>query len=107
MMFLGGVLFPIMFLFAIAIDEPGPLVLPAFILFAGIVWALYCRLFADDKHGARKEVSAPMYRNEYLPPSQVNSAATLKPREPNTAEIIQPPSITEYTTNLLQKRKQP
>jgi hypothetical protein len=105
--FIGGVLLPISFLLALAIDEPGPLVIPALILFAGLVVMLYCRLFADDKPAAKRQMPAAAYRaNEYLPPGQVNPVNVLRPREPNTAEIVQPPSVTEYTTNLLKKRDQ-
>jgi hypothetical protein len=43
-------------------------------------------------------------QNEYLPPAQANPAPVLRAREPNTAEIIKPPSVTEYTTNLLRNR---
>jgi hypothetical protein len=104
LVFIGGVLLPIFFLIALAIDEPGPLVLPSLVLFAGLVVMLYCRLFVDDKPAAKRQMPAPAYRaNEYLPPAQVNPNV-LRPREPNTAEIVQPPSITEYTTNLLKKR---
>jgi hypothetical protein len=107
LLFIGGVLLPITFLFALAINEPGPLVVPSLILFVGLVWMLYCRLFADDKPSARKQIPAPAYRpNEYLPPAHVNPANVLRPREPNAAEIVQPPSVTEYTTNLLKKRDQ-
>lgn len=105
LMFIGGVLFPIMLLFALAVDEPGPLLLPFFILFAGIVWALYCRLFSDAGPIVKKQLPPPLYRpNEYLPPAQVSSAPALRAREPNTSEIVQPPSVTEYTTNLLKNR---
>jgi hypothetical protein len=103
--FIGGVLLPITFLFALVVNEAGPLVVPSLILFVGLVWMLYYRLFADDKPAAKRQMPAPAYRpNEYLPPAQVNPANVLRPREPNTAEIVQPPSITEYTTNLLKKR---
>jgi hypothetical protein len=107
LLFTGGVLLPIAFAFAIAIDEPGPLVVPSLILFVGLVWMLYCRLFVDAVPAVKKQIPAPAYRpNEYLPPAQVNPANVLRPREPNTAEIVQPPSVTEYTTNLLKKRDQ-
>ena len=105
--FLGAVLFLLAVVFAAATEAPGFLVPPFLILFAGVVWALYCRLFADDKPVVKKQIPAPMYRaNEYLPPAQVNPANVLRPREPNTSEIVQPPSVTEYTTNLLKKRNQ-
>jgi hypothetical protein len=73
-MFLGGVLLPICFALALAVDEPGPLLLPGMIFFAGLVWALYCRLFADDKPALKTTLPAQMYRppNEYLPPAQAN-----------------------------------
>jgi hypothetical protein len=41
-------------------------------------------------------------RNTALPPASVNPAASWRPRT-NTAEIYQPPSITENTTRLLDK----
>jgi hypothetical protein len=41
-------------------------------------------------------------RNPGLPPAQANHAAGWRPRT-NTAEIYQPPSITENTTRLLDK----
>jgi len=37
-----------------------------------------------------------------LPPASVNPAASWRPR-PNTAELYQPPSVTENTTRLLDK----
>lgn len=40
--------------------------------------------------------------NSALPPASVNPAAAWRPR-PNTAEIYQPPSVTENTTRLLDK----
>ena len=41
-------------------------------------------------------------RNVALPPASANPASGWRPR-PNTAEIYQPPSITENTTRLLDK----
>lgn len=106
LMFLGGVLLPICFGLALLVDEPGPLLLPLIIFFAGLVWALYCRLFVDDKPTMRTALPAQLYRppNEYLPAAPVSAAPALRAR-PDTAEIVQPPSVTEYTTNLLGNRK--
>jgi len=107
LLFIGGVLLPIAFALARAIDEPGPLVVPSLILFVSLVWMSYYRLFADDKPPTRKQMPATAYRaGEYIPPTQVNPANALRPRKPNTAEIVQPPSVTEYTTNLLKNRNQ-
>lgn len=105
LLFLGGVLLPVAFILALIVDGPGFLVIPAVMLFVGLVWMGYCRLFVEDAPAARKQMPAPAYRaNEYLPPAQVNPANVSRPREPNTAEIVRPPSVTEYTTNLLRKR---
>lgn len=43
--------------------------------------------------------------NAALPPPAANPAMNWRPR-PNTAEIYQPPSVTENTTRLLDKDKQ-
>jgi hypothetical protein len=105
-MFLSGVLLlPTLFMAAL-VKEGAFLFFPLTIFLAGLFWALYCRLFADNKQALKNQMPAQLYRaNEYLPP--VIPAPVLRAREPNTAEIIQPPSVTEYTTNLLRNRKQP
>ena len=108
LMFLSGVLLMPTIFIAAATEEGAFLVLPFTVFLAGLFWALYCRLFADDKPAFKNQIPAQLYRpNEYLPPAQVNPAPALRAREPNTSEIVQPPSVTEYTTNLLKNRKQP
>jgi hypothetical protein len=44
----------------------------------------------------------PSHRETALPPASVNPASAWRQR-PNTAELAQPPSITENTTRLLEK----
>ena len=60
---------------------------------------------SDDLTGYAQPV-APQFerfvRNPALPPAAVNSTPSWRPR-PNTAEIHQPPSVTENTTRLLDK----
>jgi hypothetical protein len=105
LMFLSGVLFLFTFFLALLVNGPELLLFPLTIFVAGLSWALYCRLFADPGPAVKKQMPAQLYRaNEYLPPAQVNSPPVLRAREPNTAEIVQPPSVTEYTTNLLRNR---
>lgn len=106
LMFLSGVLLLPAIGLSAAVEEPAPLLFPFTIFFAGLVWMLYCRLFADNTPTVKKQLPTHLHRpNEYLPPAQVNPAPVLRAREPNTAEIAQPPSVTEYTTNLLRNRK--
>jgi hypothetical protein len=45
---------------------------------------------------------APAARVSALPPASVNLASQWRPR-PQTAEILQPPSVTDHTTRLLEK----
>jgi hypothetical protein len=45
---------------------------------------------------------APSARVSALPPAAVNPASQWRPR-PQTAEILQPPSVTDHTTRLLDK----
>jgi hypothetical protein len=45
-------------------------------------------------------------RSAALPPAAANPATSWRPR-PNTAEIYQPPSVTENTTRLLDKDNKP
>lgn len=107
LMFLSGVLLPLVLLLAAGVQEGALLLFPLAIFFAGLAWMLYSRLFADNKPAFKNQMPAQLYRaNEYLPPVQGNSAPVLRAREPNTAEIVQPPSVTEYTTNLLRNRNQ-
>jgi hypothetical protein len=107
LMFLSGVLvLPVLGLGAVEEELLALLVFPLTVFLAGLFWALYCRLFADDRPKVAAKMPAQLYRqNEYLPPAQVNPAPALRAREPNTSEIVQPPSVTEYTTNLLRNRK--
>ncbi len=49
-------------------------------------------------------IAAPQARVSALPPPAVNTAAAWRQR-PNTAEIMQPPSVTDNTTRLLDKKE--
>jgi hypothetical protein len=58
------------------------------------------------------QLGTPPLRNSTLPPTQsapvINWPATPSPsRRINTAELIQPPSVTENTTKLLDKKTEP
>lgn len=49
-------------------------------------------------------IAAPQARVAALPPPPVNPAAAWRQR-PHTAEILQPPSVTDNTTRLLDKKE--
>jgi zinc-ribbon domain len=107
LMFFSLVLAPIFFLLCLPIDSPAPLIVPVTVFLAGLAVMLYSFLFGeellperwvkgrDELGGARgqRELSAP----PFVP------ASSFTGQRVNTAEIAQPPSITEQTTKLLDK----
>ena len=79
----------------------------------GLVRILYALIMEDPNPQMNFEQMAgyappavpqfqPPVRHTALPPQSANTAANWRPR-PNTAEIYQPPSVTENTTRLLDK----
>ena len=105
LMFLSAVLFPVFFALAIAVDEPGPLIVPVTVFFAGLAWLLYSVLFGEEEEhesavdargGLRESRTAPP-----LPPATFVPASGFGARRANTADMAQPPSVTEQTTKLL------
>ena len=79
--------------------------LTAGIFFAGIFWMLYFRLFEREELPPRKtkqprEAVAP--RKAALSPMPQTVTAGAASQRVNTADMLQPPSVTESTTNLLE-----
>jgi hypothetical protein len=111
-MFISGVLFPLFLALSIAVDSPEPLVPPLVVFFAGLAFMLYSLIFFEDAIPAAPkttttftEVQTP---SRGLPSSSPPSLAPgtfgeLPMQRAKTAEIIEPPSVTERTTNLLGK----
>ncbi len=96
--------FPLFLFIGLMDHEEGWLVIPALSLFVSLMWMLYSRLFLAGKTPASAS-RQPLFKADetnYLPPRQ---ARELEPHRPNTSEIVQPGSVTEYTTNLLKNRK--
>ena len=99
-MFFSGVLLPIFIAFSIAVDDPGPLVIPIIVFFVSLVLMLYARLFSDKTAPNINQTavnSAPTRSS--LPPATsipINSRQQVR-----TNELAQPPSVTEHTTKLL------
>jgi len=81
--FIGG---PLRMLFAALFEEGAP-----------------TRQFAVPSSYAPQAIPPrPAARVSALPPASVNPASQWRPR-PQTAEILQPPSVTDHTTRLLDK----
>ena len=106
LMFLSGVLVPILFGLSLVVDHPGPLLVSVFIFFVGLAIMLYARLFGEDVSPAKtsQAQTAPIELTSgpagFLPSAQ----APLNPpgrQKMRTAEMAQPPSVTDHTTKLL------
>jgi hypothetical protein len=104
-MFFSAVLFPIFLGLSIAVDEPGPLVVPFMVFLAGLAWMLYFVLFGEEVPLAGEAEGRKEFRDSRtapaLPPSTFVPASGFGQRRANTADMAQPPSITEQTTRLL------
>lgn len=111
-MFFSGVLFPLFLALSIAVDSPEPLVPPLVLFLAGLAFMLYSWIFFEGTIPAAPKTTttfpAVQTPSRGLPSSSPPSLAPgtfgeLPVPRANTAEIIQPPSVTERTTNLLEK----
>lgn len=105
LIFLSLVILPVAFLLSIVAENPGPLVVPLTIFLAGFFWMQYSRLFDDEL--TQEETAAKMLSvSENRMISQgVESTAQVNwmTGRSRTAEIVQPPSVTDRTTILLDK----
>ena len=104
LMFISGVLLPIAMGGSILFDSPGPLLLPFVVFIAGLSWMLYFRLFPEEALSAiPKSAPAKLHaaQQTFLPASQSIPASDFDRPASRTAEIVQPPSLTEHTTRLL------
>jgi len=107
-MFLGGVLFPIVLAISLAVDEAGPMVLPVLIFFVGLAIMLYSRFFGEEIPSHQSELAqtsrlATASKASALPPASnipISPGDFARPRV-KTNELAQPPSVTEHTTKLL------
>jgi hypothetical protein len=109
LMFASGVLTPIAMGFSILFDSPWPLIIPFTIFLAGLAWMLYFRWFGEEVSFSDHQ-SYPTQlagaKQDYLPPSKTPVAAVTGSQSHRTAEIVQPPSVTEHTTRLLDAEKE-
>jgi hypothetical protein len=86
-------------------DSPAPLLLPATLFFAGILWMIYYRLFGDEHAPAPKPVQQPYFG----PPPQHSSLAGPPPQQsvPVYRSPVETPkeqhSVVEHTTRSLER----
>lgn len=106
LMFLGGVLLPLVILLCAAIEEGAPLILPFGILFVSLVWMLYARLFINNtapaiSQAAQQQAFGSMPVRSALSPAVNNPIPNFGRQQVRTNELAQRPSVTEHTTRLL------
>jgi len=73
-----------------------------YLLFAQDLKHILAKLFSQDVDQQKR---IPADRELALPAAQSDAMPSLGSRRVNTAEMVPPPSITERTTNLLEKNK--
>jgi hypothetical protein len=105
-MFWGGILLPISMILSIVVDAPLPLIIPFLTFLAGLSMWLYSRLFGEEISFNRSRQAQEMRlgtgpENRALPPGSDAGFISGGRQEVRTAEMAQPPSVTEHTTKLL------
>ncbi len=109
LMFLSGVLFPVFLGLSLAIDEGAPMIIPFLLFFVALIMMLYARLFSEKispikSQQAQTSALGAMSRGSALPPASnipMHGPGNLAGQQVRTAELAQPPSVTENTTKLL------
>lgn len=105
-LFASVVTFPVIFAIAVAGDSPGPLALTFLLFLLGVSRMVYARLFEDDHPVA--EVPQPVMMAPHAVgalPSYRAPVSFAPQKAPTTGELQAPPSVTEHTTNLLNRRQ--
>ena len=75
-----------------------------YLLFSGDLKHIFNKLFSQDIE--QKKQIAPGRQETALPPAHSIPVPSPGSQRVNTAEMVQPPSVTEQTTILLDKHKQ-
>ncbi len=106
LMFFSGVLFPIFLIFSLAADEGIPMIIPFLLFFVSLAMMLYARLFSDKtapvlNQAAHTSALGSNPARSTLPPANTAAMPGVGRQHVRTNELVQPPSVTEHTTRLL------
>jgi hypothetical protein len=104
LVFLSIFLLPFALLASYAFDSPGPLLMPLILIMIGIAQVIYVEIFGDVSitHKRKPGEFAPAPAPSALPPSRFEPIPAASSKTSDTAEMVQPPSVTEPTTKLLE-----
>lgn len=106
LMFVSGALLPIFLVISLVVGDGAPMIVPLILFFISSVVMLYTRLFRDEAlpvktHDAQTTALNSMSAQGSLPPASNVSMPTPGRQQVRTNELVQPPSVTENTTKLL------
>ena len=105
-MFFSVVLLPVFLAISIAVDEGGPMIIPAAVFFIGLMMMAYASIFLDNTAPAIEATAqtsglgSSSTRASLPPPTNMPMPGSGR-RHVRTNELAQPPSVTENTTKLL------
>jgi hypothetical protein len=105
LMFLSAVLTPVFVLLSVFIDGAEPLIFPFMLFLAGLAVILYSSIFTEKSTTkttqARPAELVSAFGSSALPTASNPWANRRRGPDVRTAELVQPPSVTENTTKLL------
>jgi hypothetical protein len=108
LLFASMILVPIALALCFLVDSPVPLLIPLTVFLTGLAQVLYVRIFGEsalpEKRGGAAELSNSKERRLDLPSARPAPMSLIDSQRINTGEIVQPPSVTERTTNLLNNK---
>jgi hypothetical protein len=97
---------PVFFFFSLVIGAPIPMLIPLTFFLIGLSVMLYSRIFGEETPylGGRHEESGlkTMFNSSDLPPASNNMTNRVGGQQARTSELVEPPSVTEHTTKLLE-----
>ena len=108
LMLVSLVLFPLLLALSIAAQWPGFMLVCVTLFLTGLSRILYARFFDDGSPAPAYRAPAgigPGAGSPALPPWSGPPVASGRPRGVDTGQLRQPPSVTESTTNLLDRDK--
>lgn len=105
LMFLSAVLTPVFLLLGVIAGGAEPLIIPFLLFLAGLSVILYSSIFQEkapsETMQARQVQLGSAFGSNSLPPALNTWPNSRRGPEVRTAELAQPPSVTEQTTKLL------
>lgn len=108
LMFLSAVLLPIFLGLSFLVDDPVPLFFPFIIFLAGFSLTLYGFIFGEKIPPIKSQPVQPSRLETMFGRTALPSASDLRMngvgrQQVRTAELVEPPSVTEHTTKLLDR----